>query len=362
MKPYIPASLPFDNIDCDRLIKKVGLANAALARYDGLLQGIINPGILLSPLMTQEAVLSSKIEGTQATIDEVLEYEAGTLTEERRVGDVQEILNYREAVRSADRHIADYPISLSLILGLHKILLQSVRGKDKTPGEFRKDQNWIGSPGCKIEDATFVPPSPFHLPEALNNWEQYLKVDDIDILIQTAIVHAQFELIHPFKDGNGRIGRLLIPLFLFQKRALSSPMFYLSQYLENSRDEYYYRLQEISRHQDWNGWIEFFLEAIIAQAKENTSKVQSILKIYEQMKSDIIDATHSQYALPALDAIFSRPIFSTKAFIDDSKIPKQTAITILNKLAQNNIIKVLKESRGRTPTVYVFPKLFEIVG
>ena len=189
-----------------------------------------------------------------------------------------------------------------------------------------------------------------------------MKVDDIDILIQTAIVHAQFELIHPFKDGNGRIGRLLIPLFLFQKRALSSPMFYQSQYLENSRDEYYYRLQEISRHQDWNGWIEFFLEAIIAQAKENTSKVQSILKIYEQMKSDIIDATHSQYALPALDAIFSRPIFSTKAFIDDSKIPKQTAITILNKLAQNNIIKVLKESRGRTPTVYVFPKLFEIVG
>lgn len=361
MNPYIPSNLPLDSIDCFRLITKVGLANASLARYDGLLQGIVNPAVLLSPLMTQEAVLSSKIEGTQATIDEVLEYEAGTLKEEKKVGDVQEILNYRESVRAADQHIKEYPISLNLILGLHKILLQSVRGKDKTPGFFRVDQNWIGPPGCKINEATFIPPSPFHLTQALENWENYLKFDDIDTLIQTAIVHAQFELIHPFKDGNGRIGRLLIPLFLFQKKALSSPMFYLSQYLENHRDVYYHRLQNISLHNDWNGWIEFFLDAIIAQAKENTSKVQNILMTYEMMKTDIQDATHSQYALPALDAIFSRPIFSTTAFIEDSKIPKQTAITILNKLSQNNIISILQDSRGRTPTVYIFPALFEIV-
>jgi len=236
----------------------VGQANAALARYDGLLQGIPNPAVMLSPLTTQEAVLSSKIEGTQATVDEVLEQEAGLLKEGEKYKDILEISNYRQALFAAREYLQDYPIRLGFVRELHRILMNSVRGQDKTPGEFRNDQNWIGKFGCSIEHATFVPPNPLQLPIYLQAWEHYVDSDDVDFLIQTAVVHAQFELLHPFKDGNGRIGRILIPLFLYQKRALSQPMFYLSEYLENHRDEYYARLKAISSDDNWNDWLVFF--------------------------------------------------------------------------------------------------------
>jgi Fic family protein len=217
MGPYIPEHLPLKNLDYARLFGIVGRANAALARYDGLLQGIVNPQVMLSPLTTQEAVLSSKIEGTQATLDEVLEHEAGIEVEQEKQKDIQEIVNYRTALTSARDYLADRPISLGLLREMHKILLDSVRGQDKSPGEFRKEQNWIGPYGVTFEQATFVPPSPFQLMNHLEQWETYLRGNDIDNLLQAGVVHAQFELIHPFKDGNGRIGRLLIPLFLYQK-------------------------------------------------------------------------------------------------------------------------------------------------
>ena len=146
---------------------------------------------------------------------------------------------------------------------MHKILLSGVRGHNKNPGEVRKEQNWIGTLGCSIEEATFVPPNPMQLSNYLENWERYASGNDIDVLIQTGILHAQFELLHPFKDGNGRLGRIIIPLFLFQKQTLSRPMFYLSAYLEANRDEYYAKLQNISKFNDWNGWLEFFLKATI---------------------------------------------------------------------------------------------------
>jgi len=217
MLPYKPDELPIQNLDYQLLFSLVGEANAELARYDGLLQGITNPAVMLSPLTTQEAVLSSKIEGTQATVDEVLEQEAGMKKEGEKYKDIQEISNYRSALFQASEHLKDYPIRLPLILHLHSILLSSVRGQGKTPGEFRKDQNWIGRQGCTIEEATFVPPSPLTLLEHLQAWQHYLDFDDSDFLLQVAVTHAQFELLHPFKDGNGRIGRLLIPLFLYQK-------------------------------------------------------------------------------------------------------------------------------------------------
>lgn len=257
MQPYIPDPLPLTELDYRLLLPLVGQANAALARYDGLLQGIPNPAVMLSPLTTQEAVLSSKIEGTQATVDEVLEQEAGLIKEGEKYKDIQEISNYRQALYSAREYLQDYSIRLPFVRELHRILLSSVRGQDKTPGEFRKDQNWIGRYGCTMEQASFVPPNPFQLPDFLQAWEQYLDSDDVDFLLQTAVMHAQFELLHPFKDGNGRIGRILIPLFLYQKKALSQPMFYLSEYLESHRDEYYARLKAISAEGDWNGWIAF---------------------------------------------------------------------------------------------------------
>src|SRR5690554_3520177 len=276
---------------------------------------------MLSPLTQQEAVLSSKIEGTQATVEEVLEREAGQKFDDQKNEDINEILNYRKALRLSQDYLKDgRPITLSLLLQLHGILLDSVRGQHKSPGQFRKEQNWIGRAGCTIEQATFVPPNPLQLPNYLEHWEHYLQVDDFDVLAQTAIVHAQFELIHPFKDGNGRIGRLLIPLFLYQTKTLSRPMFYLSAYLESHRDVYYDRLRCISAEGDWDGWIEFFLEAVIVQARSNTEKARAILQLYEEMKRRIEQTTNSPYGLRLLDTIFARAIFSTTDFIERSSI------------------------------------------
>jgi len=360
MKPYEPDQLPLQGLDYQRLFALVGDANAELARYDGLLQGVVNPSVMLSPLTNEEAVLSSRIEGTQATVDEVLEQEAGLVKEGEKYKDIQEIINYREALRSAHHYLKDHPITLPFVRELHKILLNSVRGQDKTPGEFRKDQNWIGPAGCPIEEASFVPPNPFQLPEHLDAWKTYLSFDEIDSLLQTAVVHAQFELLHPFKDGNGRIGRILIPLFLYQKRKLSQPMFYLSSYLEAHRDEYYQRLQNISREADWNGWIAFFLAAITEQAKSNSQKVKDIMTLYEEMKTRIHEITHSQYVIHLLDAIFDRPIFETTDFVSRSGINKKTAMALLKQLREEDILSVLRDGSGRRAAVLCFPTLLNI--
>ena len=360
MKPYIPETLPLKNLNYELLFPYLGEASSELARYDGLLQGIPNPTILLSPLTTKEAVLSSKIEGTQATVDEVLEQEAGMLKEGEKLKDIQEISNYRQALLRASEYMREYPIRLGLIRELHKILLNSVRGKNKEPGEFRKVQNWIGIPGSTIEKATFVPPDPLQLTDFLNEWEKYLDFKDINFLLQAAVVHAQFELIHPFKDGNGRIGRILIPLFLYQKKQLSEPMFYLSEYLEIHREEYYQRLRDISQKNDWNGWIAFFMQAVAVQAKENSRKVRLIMKLYEDMKVKIQEITHSQYTVKLLDAMFSRPIFETASLINRSGINKKTALSLIKIIRNHNILTILREPSGRKPAVYCFGELLKI--
>ena len=364
MQPYVPDSLPLNNLDYRLLLPLVGQANAALARYDGLLQGIPNPAVMLSPLTTQEAVLSSKIEGTQATVDEVLEQEAGLIKAGEKYKDIQEISNYRLALFQSREYLQDYPIRLSFVRELHRTLMNSVRGQDKTPGEFRIDQNWIGKPGCTIEEASFVPPNPLQLIDHLQAWERYMDSDDIDFLLQTAVIHAQFELIHPFKDGNGRIGRILIPLFLYQKRALSQPMFYLSEYLENHRDEYYQRLKGISVEGDWNGWIAFFLRATAYQAAQNSLRVTAIKLLYEEMKLAIQEATHSQYTVHILDAIFSKPIFRTSDLIQklatDFGIHEKTTPGLLRQLRDAGILLELQASSGRRAATLCFPRLINL--
>lgn len=360
MKPYEPENLPIQTLDLRRLITLVGEANSELARYDGLLQGIINPSIMLSPLTVQEAVLSSRLEGTQATVDDVFEHEAGIEKTETEARDVQEILNYRTALRFAQDYLLEYPITLTFVRAIHKNLLNSVRGQDKNPGNFRNDQNWIGIRGSTIEEAIFVPPSPLRLQDHLDAWLRYIGGNDIDPLVQAAVMHAQFELLHPFKDGNGRIGRLLIPLYLFQKRRLSYPMFYLSAYLEKHRDEYYAGLGAISKDGDWNGWICFFLTAIIGQAKDNTEKVNQIRKLYEGMKQKIQGITHSQHTMQVLDQIFNRPTFKTSDFIEETKIQKATAMTLLRQLKEAEILKEIRPNSGRRPAVLCFPDLLNV--
>ena len=362
MKLYEPVSLPLDNIDWSAHVSLIGQANAALARYDGMLQTIVNPAVLLSPLTTQEAVLSSRIEGTQASMEEVLEYEADPQEHisPEKYADIQEIINYRRAMNVAVEELKRRPLCLNLIKKLHSILLESVRGRNKAPGEFRRIQNYIGPPGCSIEEAIFIPPSPDRLPTALDNWEKYLHYDEKDRLVQLALAKAQFEIIHPFLDGNGRIGRMLIPLFLFEKGLLSSPMFYLSSYLEAHREEYYHYLQGVSRDDDWNGWISFFLKAIVEQAKINTRIIREILALYERLKQEVPALTRSQYAIQAVDAIFDRPIFQSSDFIRRSGIPRDSAMRILKLLKQNNLVQELRPGKGRRGAKMIFGDLIRI--
>jgi Fic family protein len=360
MKPYVPESLPPAKLDYGCLIGFVGRASAAIARYDGMLQSLVNPAILLSPLTTQEAVLSSKIEGTVATLDEVLEHEAGQDYDEAKTQDIQEIVNYRTALTLARETLDSRSLSLSLLLQLHKILLNSVRGQNKSPGEFRKDQNWIGSKGCALKEATFVPPSPLQLMDHLQAWETYLGGDDVDPLVQAAIVHAQFEMIHPFKDGNGRIGRLLIPLYLYQKRVLGTPMFYLSEYLDEHYEEYYARLQAISQRGDWAGWITFFLTAVTDQASKNLQKVRKTMDLYEEMKIKVAEATRSQHSIRLLDAIFHRPVFQASHVVKQTGLPKQTLMPLIRVMRDSSILTVIREASGRKPAILAFPRLLNI--
>lgn len=361
MKPYIPKKLPIEKINWEKFVHLIGGANAEVARFDGLLQSMPNPAVLLSPLTTQEAVLSSKIEGTKATLQEVLEYEARPKKETEKYHDIQEILNYRKATSYAIKNMDKLSLSVRLIKEVHKILLDSVRGQSKDRGNFRRIQVHIGKSN-KIEEATYVPPTVQDLPELMSNLEKYIHAKEKDSLVQLAIIHAQFEMIHPFMDGNGRLGRIIMPLFLYHKKVLASPMFYLSAYFEAHREEYYKRLLYVSKENDWEGWIEYFLEAIIVQSKKNIEKAKAIHKLYDVKKDRIVNLTHSQYSIKALDFLFCNPVFTSKQFKVASKIPPRSSERLLIVLEGGGVIKAIERGVGRKPSTFIFPKLLNIVG
>jgi len=363
MKPFEPTRLPVENVDWPRLVRFIGPASRALAQFNGILYAVRNPDVLLAPLTIQEAVLSSRIEGTQATLGEVLEFEAGSEPhEEAKRLDIHEILNYRNALTLSERRLKGRPFNLNLLLELHGVLLDSVRGRDKARGQFRKQQNWIGRPGCSIDEADFVPPNPLVMNEFLDNWEKFYHSEYADLLVQLALVHAQFEIIHPFIDGNGRLGRILIPLFLYERSILSRPVFYLSGYFEQNREAYIDRLRQIGKEPDaWNGWIEFFLEAVIKQAQQNTATALSIIKLYEKLKMRVLTLTRSQYAIPLLDVLFEKPVFSTSKLDQRNGMPsKPMILRMLNKLRDDGILRVFREASGRQSQIMAFPELINL--
>lgn len=351
------------DMDWPALLPLIGPANAAVARFEGVLHGIPNPNVLLSPLTSQEAVLSSRIEGTQATLGEVLEYEAEGAVEDESTpqkADIREVLNYRAALVEATTLLEDLPLSQRLIRETHARLMQGVRGRSKAPGDYRRIANWIGPDGCTMEQARFIPCSAEDLPDAMAAWESYIHADAPDALVQLAILHAEFEAIHPFLDGNGRLGRLLIPLFLKSKGLLSTPNFYLSDYLERHRDAYYDRLLAVSRDGDWTGWCRFFLQAIIEQAETNQKKAQAIHALYTERKDWIVEATRSQYGGRAIDWFFSRPIFVSSDFVAQADIPEPTAKRILRLVRDEGMLHELRPGSGRRPAVLTFPGLLNI--
>jgi len=354
---------PEDRIDWRALVPLIGRATAAVARYDGALATIPNPNILLSPMTRQEAVLSSRIEGIKATLSDVLEFETGRQRSvpARRRDDIIEILNYQAALEKAERMLGKLPLCLRVVREAHRILMSGTRGANKAPGEFRRIQNWIGPPGSDIQTATYVPIPADRVPVALARWERYMNEDALDPLVQLAVLHAEFEALHPFLDGNGRLGRLLIPLFLWQRNLIRAPMFSISAFFEAKRSAYYEGLLRVSRDDDWTGWCQYFLQALQRQAEQNLDSARTVLRLYDNMKMRVEEAIRSRYAIRVLDLIFEQPVISSTAFIARSGIPARTARRILDRLCTQNLLDKLVAGGGRRPPILVFRKLLQVV-
>ena len=354
-KPYIPEELPInlDSILLNReMFNLITTASNEMGIYKGFLSNTPNPILLISPLLIQEAVLSSKIEGTHATLEDFLNYEAGNKTEIEK-DELHEISNYRAALFYALDNMATcstindsekFPLVIRLIKEMHKILLNNVRGSSKDPGNFKRLQNYISS-GSTI---SFTPVAPELTDKFMGNLENYIHFDEIQILVQSAIIHAQFEMIHPFQDGNGRIGRLLIPLFLYYKEYLPYPTFYMSSYFEANRKDYITNLSNISKNKDWKTWIEFYLKGIIEQAKLNTSKAQYLLEVYNNMKESIIANINSKNGINILDFIFQHPVFKAKQVSEKLNIQNKTAYNLLNQFVELGILSKLSEKKNIT--------------
>lgn len=361
-KPFIPPLLP-PTVDYSPIFSSIVKARDMVARYDEAVKRLPNPDIIQRSFETKEAVLSSKIEGTQATLDEVFLFDAQDIkTEENeKEKDYREVFNYRYAISRAKTLLKEKPLAENVIKDLHRILLNSVRGQNKTPGEFRKAQVFIGPYGATIDEATFIPPEPVYIPELFSNLEKYLHTEDeVDPLARIAIAHYQFESIHPFMDGNGRVGRLLVPLFLYEKKITAHPNIYISEFLEEHRDAYYELLRGVSEKNDWISWIRFFLDAVYEQTCVTLERVVRIEKLYKDLKERMPEV-NSMYANFFLDAIFVKPTFTTRSIQDISKITNnQTLYTVIEKFVELKIIADITPDRARNK-IYSFSGLRRII-
>jgi Fic family protein len=318
-RAFIPAPLPPDpaiKITAE-LSRDLSAADLALGRLDGVATVLPNPDLFVSMYVRQEAVLSSQIEGTQSTLEDVLQFEIDSKGGEFPK-DIQEVVNYVRAINYGLERLKTLPLSLRLIREIHGKLLEGARGSNRTPGEFRTSQNWIGPAGCKLADATFVPPPVDEMSGALDNVEKFLHDNSFPLLIQCGLAHAQFETIHPFLDGNGRVGRLLITFLLCQKQALGRPLLYLSHYLKERRAEYYDRLMAIRNDGDWEGWLRFFVRGVFEVSQEATETARKILGLREKHRRLVSEKLAQEklaatpYDLLFLEYLFEQPIITVR--------------------------------------------------
>jgi Fic family protein len=322
-----------------------------------MMSDVINPTLIIGPLLNKEAVSSSKIEGTQTTVEEVLKYEAQDKPKEDP--DIKEVLNYRKAIYKSVEFLKDKPTGENLIKQLHRQLLVSVRGREKDPGNFRKTHVHLGKPGTTIEDAAYVPPDPGEIVALMKNWIEYVHNSEQDLLIKVAISHYQFEAIHPFMDGNGRVGRLLIPIIMYEHGLIPYPYFYISEYFEEHRGDYYEALRLVDRERDWNSWIQFFLIAIKETAVQMQEKVGDMYDLYETVKTQCLHM-NSQYALVLLDLLFERPIISSREIVQRlNQASKQTLYNLIEKFEAEDIIQEITGNKRNK--VYAFGDLLSII-
>ena len=360
VQPFQAKLLPLKNIDWEAILPYIGEVHRSVSNFDSLVKNLPNPELLIAPLETREALDSSKIEGTQASLQEVFEYEAGSEQKENKKDDFQEVIAYRKALNYAYKNLEKLSFSAELIRKTHKILLQSNRGMTKQPGIFRTNQVYIGSGGLQ-KKVTYMPPKASNVPALIANLEKYVNRKEKDILVQLAIIHAQFEIIHPFQDGNGRVGRIMLPLFLYYKKVIHKPYFYLSTYFEKNRNKYYSTLNAISKKEDWKSWIIYFLEGVKTQSIENAQKAQSIMNLKEEMLQIVSEATHSQYSARIVDYIITKPVFQGTQFRDSAKIPKTSTYNLLSNLVAKKIITKISAGKGRSSAIYLFKKLLQIL-
>jgi Fic family protein len=359
---FPPAKLDYESFIPDLLD-----ATDALARYDQVLKGMHNNNIFLAPLRTQEAVISSRMEGTISTMDEILQYEADRV-EDRGENDnihnvrseVIETYLYSRALSSAQHAIEEgQPFSQFLIKGIHQKLLSFGRGAHKSPGQFKNEQNYLAD---KIKkEILFIPISPEKLQDGMDNLFKYIEEGDHRPILKTAISHVEFEALHPFKDGNGRIGRMLTTLLLWKYGIISAPHFYISGYFEENKDLYIDTMRRVSSNSDWNAWCAFFLEAVKQQALKNLIVAENIQKLYEDMKNVFSEVLSSRWTISALDYIFTNPVFRNSKFTSTSGIPAQTASRFTKLLSEKNLLVTIQEASGRRAALYSFEPLMQLV-
>lgn len=306
-------------------------ADRDLARLDAIADVLPNPDLFVAMYVRHEAVLSSQIEGTQSTLEDVLAFETAA-TADDAPQDVEEVFNYVRAMNHGLRRLGEnFPLSLRLIREIHAELMQGVRGGEKTPGEFRRTQNWIGGAGCTLTTASFVPPPPHELMNALDGLEKFLHQGrhSLPLLVRCGLAHAQFETIHPFLDGNGRVGRLLITLLLCEEGALTRPLLYLSVFLKAHRAEYYDRLTAIRTHGHWEAWLKFFLRGISSTARAATRTARDIVALQAAHRAAV---ANNAYALKLLDHLYQQPYVNAKTCAQVTGCSMPTAIKLLEDL------------------------------
>jgi Fic family protein len=362
---YHYGGFPPAQLDFARLIKPIASASSALARYDQILKSMHSSDILLAPLRSREAVISSRMEGTVSTLDEVLRLEAeqeeeGDSAQRNARNEAVEVYLYSRAMKVAQVSMKEgSPLSSWLIRSCHKMLLGFGRGATLSPGDFKTEQNYLAD---KIKrKVLFVPTSPETLNDGMDRFFSFIADDEWEILIRTAIAHLEFEALHPFKDGNGRIGRMIIPLMLWKAGAISEPHFYISEYFEKNKDEYIDRMRDVSASGAWTAWVLFFLTGLEAQAKQNIEKAEQVQSLYEEMKERFRDVLSSRWTITALDFIFTRPVFRNNVFTQKSGIPAPTAHKFTRNLSDAGLLQTIAPSAGRRPALYAFEPLISLM-
>ena len=373
-KPYVPFDLPLNElVDVNYFLNELIDAATYLTLYDKCLaKSKLDPSLLMGHISLKEAVQSTRIEGTQATLSDMLEHNA----DEKIINtDILEVLNYSKALSIGESMLRDFPISVRFIKRLHSTLLEgNVRGKNRNPGELRSIQNFIGPSGCTINNATFIPPEPQLVPEYMSNLEKYINEpeDNLNELIRIAIIHAQFETIHPFLDGNGRIGRILILLYLYDKSVLKRPIFFLSESLEKDKFKYYKLLNDVRvsisednyesdfgvAKKNWCEWIKFFLEAVTTQSQKNIDLIERIDTLYEETIDSLRKVIGSDRVIDIARFMLKNPIFTKKKMSEELGYPVSTVGNYLSKLENENII--FSDGRVRNKKYYLY-SLIEIL-